>query len=423
MIVLTVRHSVTIILTIFANSRNATPQKHGEESVEKAKQYSTLLYMQFNDSKPHYALLDGLRGVAALFVVWYHIFEGYQFAGNKPIIDIPNHGYLAVDFFFILSGFVIGYAYDDRWGKTLNTAGFFRRRLIRLHPMVVMGTLIGLASFALTGMERWDGSFSSWSLVLGAFICGCLMIPALPGMPRDVRGNGEMFPLNGPSWSLFFEYIGNIIYALLLRRMSTKIMCCFATILCFLLVWFTTGDLAGYGSFGVGWTADTMNICGGTLRMLCPMTIGMLLSRTFKATRINGAFWICAAVLVALFHVPYISSSGSLSWNGVFESACIILVFPAIVWIAASSQVTDRVSRNVCNFLGDISFPLYIVHYPLMYAFYMWLIKTRQYTFAETWPVALGVIAASVALAWLCMKFYDRPVRKWLGNVKRRAKK
>ena len=68
-----------------------------------------------SDSKPHYALLDGLRGVAALLVVWYHIFEGYQFAGGKPIIDFANHGYLAVDFFFILSGFVVGYAYDSRW--------------------------------------------------------------------------------------------------------------------------------------------------------------------------------------------------------------------------------------------------------------------------------------------------------------------
>ena len=92
--------------------------------------------MTFSDSKPHYALLDGLRGVAAMLVVWYHVFEGFQFAGNKPVIDFINHGYLAVDFFFMLSGFVIGYAYDDRWGKSLTMGGFFRRRLIRLHPMV-----------------------------------------------------------------------------------------------------------------------------------------------------------------------------------------------------------------------------------------------------------------------------------------------
>ena len=110
------------------------------------------------DSKPHYALLDGLRGVAALLVVWYHIFEGFQFAGNKPVIDFINHGYLAVDFFFILSGFVVGYAYDNRWGKTLTLGGFFRRRLIRLQPMVIMGAVIGAASFLISGMERWDGT-------------------------------------------------------------------------------------------------------------------------------------------------------------------------------------------------------------------------------------------------------------------------
>ena len=90
----------------------------------------------FSDTKAHYDLLDGLRGVAALMVIWYHIFEGYAFASDTMITTF-NHGYLAVDFFFILSGFVIGYAYDDRWGKSLTMKDFFKRRLIRLHPMVI----------------------------------------------------------------------------------------------------------------------------------------------------------------------------------------------------------------------------------------------------------------------------------------------
>lgn len=149
--------------------------------------------MAFSDSKPHYALLDGLRGVAAMLVVWYHVFEGFQFAGNKPVIDFINHGYLAVDFFFMLSGFVIDYAYDDRWGKSLTMGGFFRRRLIRLHPMVVMGAVIGAFSFLLTGMERWDGSHSTLLLTLAALLCSCLMIPALPGMPREVRAMARCF--------------------------------------------------------------------------------------------------------------------------------------------------------------------------------------------------------------------------------------
>ena len=370
------------------------------------------------DSKPHYALLDGLRGVAALLVVWYHIFEGFQFAGNKPVIDFINHGYLAVDFFFILSGFVVGYAYDNRWGKTLTLGGFFRRRLIRLQPMVIMGAVIGAVSFLLSGMERWDGTHATLWLTFLAFVCGCLMLPALPGMPREVRGNGEMFPLNGPCWSLFFEYVGNIVYALFIRRLSTRLLALLSFALCCALTWFAVTDQSGYGSIGVGWTVDRTNILGGSLRMLCPFTMGLLLSRIFKPIHYaRGAFWTSAALLLIIFHIPYIYSDGALSLNGVFEAACIIAVFPLVVWYAASGKTTDIASTRICRFLGDISYPLYIVHYPLMYAFYMWLIKTHQYTLHETWPAALAAVSASIILAWLCLKLYDMPIRKWLRNL------
>lgn len=370
------------------------------------------------DSKPHYALLDGLRGVAALLVVWYHVFEGFQFAGNKPVIDFINHGYLAVDFFFILSGFVVGYAYDSRWGKTLTLGGFFRRRLIRLQPMVIMGAVIGAASFLISGMERWDGTHATLWLTFLAFVCGCLMLPALPRMPREVRGNGEMFPLNGPCWSLFFEYVGNIVYALFIRRLSTRLLAVLSFALCCALTWFAVTDQSGYGSIGVGWTVDRTNILGGMLRMLCPFTMGVLMSRLFKPLRqARGAFWTSAALLLAIFHIPYTYSDGALSLNGMFEAACIIAVFPLVVWYAASGKTTDIASTRICRFLGDISYPLYIVHYPIMYAFYMWLIKTRQYTLYETWPAALAAVTASIILAWLCLKLYDMPVRKWLRNL------
>lgn len=371
--------------------------------------------MAFSDSKPHYALLDGLRGVAAMLVVWYHVFEGFQFAGNKPVIDFINHGYLAVDFFFMLSGFVIDYAYDDRWGKSLTMGGFFRRRLIRLHPMVMLGALIGAISFLLTGMERWDGTHSTLLLTLIALVCSWLMIPALPGMQRDVRGNGEMFPLNGPCWSLFFEYIGNILYALIIRRLSTRALAWLTALLCCALTWFAVTNQSGYGSIGVGWTLDTTNLLGGTLRMLCPFTIGMLMSRVFKPIKkVRGAFWICTIILLVLFHVPFIDGGTPMSLNGIFETVCIICIFPIIVWIGASGTTTDNTSRRICRFLGDISFPLYIVHYPLMYAFYMWLIKTELYTFSETWPIAISTMACSVCIAWLSLRFYDEPIRKWL---------
>ena len=175
----------------------------------------------FADSKPHYELLDGLRGVAALVVIWDHIFEAFA---TSPVDQHVNHGYLAVDFFFILSGFVIGYAYDDRWKTSLTTKSFFKRRLIRLHPMVVMGVVLGVAAYCIQGCVRWDGTHMATSMIMLAMLLNLFLLPVMPGAGADVRGNNEMFPLNGPNWSLFFEYIGNILYAFLFRRMSTKVL-------------------------------------------------------------------------------------------------------------------------------------------------------------------------------------------------------
>lgn len=370
----------------------------------------------FTDTKPHYELLDGLRGVAALLVVFYHIFEGLSFAAGGTTITIINHGYLAVDFFFILSGFVIGYAYDDRLGKNMSLGNFFKRRLIRLHPMIVMGALLGVVFYLLQGSVRWDGSHVSTSMIMLALLCALFFIPATPGAGYDIRGNGEMFPLNGPSWSLFFEYIGNILYALFIHRLSNKALTVLTLLSGLGLAWFALFDVAGYGMIGVGWTLDDKNFLGGLLRMLFPFTLGMLLSRHFKPIKVRGAFWICSAVLLILFCVPYIAGKAFISLNGLFEVCCIFFVFPLLVWIAASGKTTDKHSSRICKFSGDISYPLYAVHYPVMYLFYSWLIEQQCYTIVEAWPMALIVYAGSILLAYLCLKLYDEPVRQWLGK-------
>lgn len=373
----------------------------------------------FSDTKTHYALLDGLRGVAALFVVWYHVFEGFGFAQSvngvgDGLITSFNHGYLAVDFFFILSGFVIGYAYDDRWAKGFTIGQFAKRRLIRLHPMVVAGAVIGLITFCMQGAVKWDGTHVATSAIMLALLCTMFLIPAVPGTAPEVRGNGEMYPLNGPSWSLFFEYIGNIVYALLLRRLPTKVLGVLVALLGATLLWFNACNVSGLGMFGVGWTLDTMNFWGGMLRMMFPYAMGMFLARTFRPVKVRGAFWLCSAVLLALFAVPYLPSMTPVCANGVFESVCIIVIFPVLVWLAASGQTTDAKSTTICTFLGNISFPLYIVHYPFMYLFYAWLIKQQIYTLDECLPIALGLMAWNVALAYMFLRFYDLPVRRWL---------
>lgn len=373
----------------------------------------------FADTKPHYELLDGLRGVAAILVLFYHIFEGFSFAeisneAGDGIITTLNHGHIAVDFFFILSGFVISYAYDDRW-KKMNTWQFFKRRLIRLHPMLIIGAIIGAVTFAIASFEKWDGTTSPISLVMVALLFSMLMIPAVPGVPYEVRGNGEMFPLNGPGWSLFFEYIGNILYALFIRRLSTKLLATLAAILGVLHAWFFIGNISEYDMVGVGWTIDEVNFWGGLVRMLFPFTIGMLLARTFKPCKIKGAFWICSIMLIAIFSTPYIAPENDISLNSLYEVVCIAIIFPFIVWLGACGSCEGLTSK-INKWLGDISYPLYIVHYPIMYLFYAWLIENEYYTLQDCIGMALLVVVSSIILAFLCLKLYDEPVRKWLAK-------
>ncbi len=366
----------------------------------------------FADTKPHYAILDGLRGVAALVVILYHVFECFDWSPAP-------HGYLAVDFFFVLSGFVIGYAYDDRWKssdgrKSLTMNGFFRRRLIRLHPMVLLGAFVGLLCYLLQGGVRWDGTQVALGWVMLALLLNMLMLPVLPGMSADVRGNGEMFPLNGPNWSLFFEYIGNVLYALLLRRLPTKILAFVALIFGGLLAYVSLRD----GFLGVGWSVADGGFWGGLVRMLFPYTLGLLMARVFKPLKLRKTFWICGTTIVAVACLPLLLGELPAWQNGLYDALCVIVVFPVLVWLGASELSVGLATQRVSRFLGDLSYPLYAIHYPLMYLFYAHIGFSGELVpiakFSETWPAALGVALGSLLLAWLSFHFYDLPLRRWL---------
>ena len=419
-------------------------------------------------SKPHYQILDGLRGVAALMVIWYHIFEGFA---TSALDQKFNHGYLAVDFFFILSGFVIGYAYDDRW-QGMSVWGFFKKRLIRLHPMVILGAVFGALAFLCQGLAfggngslfdggvQWDGTHIGLGPVLVSMLMAMFLIPCRTGGLGEVRGNGEMFPLNGPSWSLFFEYIANIMYALFLRRLSTRMLKVFVAVSGLGYAAFAVFNGSGAYSMGVGWTLGGLNFLGGMLRVTFAFSCGLLLSRNFKPLTFRWsrcaegcdekfsvrpisagtAFWVCAAAIVVLLSVPYISvcSEGSElhpCWlNGLFDAVCTIVVFPLLVLLGASGSNpeaavaqqnpdsnaakknpnSDR-SGRICKLLGEVSYPLYIIHYPIMYMFYAWVWKNGL-TFSQAWPVAVGIFIGAPILAYVCLKVYDLPVRRWLSR-------
>lgn len=357
----------------------------------------------FTDTKPHYHILDGLRGVAAITVVWFHIFEAYA---TSHLDQQINHGYLAVDFFFILSGFVVGYAYDDRW-KTMKISDFLKRRFIRLHPMVVMGAIIGAIMFYTQGCSVWDVSVVSFSMLLVATLLNVCLIPATTG--SEVRGLGEMYPLNGPSWSLFFEYIGNILYALFIHKLSTKalavlVLCAGCGLAAFSIV---------FGDICFGFAMNEENMLGGSLRLLFSFSAGLLLSRIFKPIHIKGAFWICSLSVVVLLAIPRIGGSEHLWMNGLYDTICFAIAFPLLVYLGASGKTTDKVTTRLCKFLGDISYPLYMVHYPFIYLYYAW-VKNKEITFVQSLPGAIALVIGSILLAYLCLKLYDEPVRKYL---------
>ncbi len=365
-------------------------------------------------TKPHYNVLDGLRGVAAITVVCFHIFEAFA---TSHLDQRINHGYLAVDFFFILSGFVIGYAYDDRWSK-MSTKDFIRRRIIRLHPMVVMGAVLGAIMFYFQGCSVWDVSSVTITALLGATLLNALLIPAMPG--HEVRGLGEMFPLNGPSWSLFFEYIGNILYALIIRKFSTKILALLVFIAgCGLATFAIAGP---YGDICAGFSLTEIEFTAGFLRVLFSFSAGLLLSRIFRPAHIKGAFWICSITIVTLLALPRLGGAEHLWINGLYDTICCVVIFPILVYLGASGKSTDKYTTRLCRFLGDISYPLYTVHYPFIYLYYAW-VKNNKLTFEQSLPGAAAVVIGSIILAYICLKLYDIPVRNYLAKRFAKSKK
>ena len=292
---------------------------------------------------------------------------------------------------------------------------FLKRRLIRLHPMVVIGAVIGAVMFYFQGCSVWDVTKVTVPMLLAATLMNACLIPASPG--TEIRGLGEMYPLNGPSWSLFFEYIGSIGYALWLHRLSRRGLRLFTVLSGVALAVWTLSDMSGSYHTGFGWSMADYGFVGGLLRLSFSFSAGLLMARGFKPMRIGACgFALCSALIVVMLAMPYISADGGKSIaNGCYDLFCTLLVFPAVVYIGASTPNGSGISDRVCRFLGSISYPVYIIHYPMMYLFYAY-VWSEGLTFAQTWPVAVAICLGAIILARLFLKYYDEPLRAYLSK-------
>jgi peptidoglycan/LPS O-acetylase OafA/YrhL len=229
----------------------------------------------------------------------------------------------------------------------------------------------------------------------------------------DIRGWNEMHPLDGPAWSLFFEYIANILYALGLRKLSKRSLSVFVFLavipLIQLAVFGRRGDLIG------GWALSAKELHVGFARLLFPFYAGILLSRLGARIQLKGAFGISSLLLFVALSLPRFGGTQHHWMNGLYEAFCVILLFPIIVAIGASEKRADGPSIRVARLFGDLSYPLYITHYPLIYIYTQWVVRDKPTGVQGVLPALLVAIAA-ITIAYTSLKLYDEPVRKWLSR-------
>ena len=346
-------------------------------------------------TKQHFEILDGLRGIAALAVVTFHFMEWAYVDASKNFI---GHGFLAVDFFFCLSGFVIGYAYDDRIAK-IGVLQFFKLRIIRLHPLVVAGSVLGLLAFLFDPFGGHPELYSTGKIIL-AFLCSVLLIP-LP----DIADRGfNLFSFNAPSWSLFWEYVANIFYGFVLYRIGRRYLLVLtilsAFVICF--VAYRSGNLLG------GWSGPTF--WDGSVRISYSFLAGLLIYRSNWMIKNKLGFIGLAVLLFLAFLMPF------SKWNWLSEPFIVLFYFPLLIALGAGATLAPGL-KKVCKFSGNISYPLYMTHYAVLWMFGNYYNSHKPDTMQLTFIIIAGLFLL-VGAAYLVMVIYDIPVRKYLSNKK-----
>ncbi|ESQ89455.1 acyltransferase family protein [Asticcacaulis benevestitus] len=328
--------------------------------------------------------LDAMRGVAALLVVSYH------FCG--VVCPIEGHGYLAVDFFFILSGLVVSMAYSKKLSTTLFASEFIVKRFIRLWPLFAIGLCFALVKPFAQMVLNYPGLGPEKAIV--AFSTEIFMLPSF------VNGV-ELFPLNGPAWSLFFEIAINIVFGLWLFKAKPAVLVVIGggAGICLAMA------AAQAGTLNIGWGWDTF--LSGVFRVTFGFICGIILEKLGVGRQSGKPSYWCLVPIGVLAAVLMLKVPPILHWQ--YDLIIALLVSPMLVAVGARWQPPFFL-KTFFKFLGDISFPIYAVHFSLIYAWAFIARKLLDLPSQALLPVFLAFI---VGLAWVLIHI-DARVRRLL---------
>ncbi|RBQ09058.1 acyltransferase family protein [Pedobacter miscanthi] len=344
-------------------------------------------------TKQHFKILDGLRGIAAIAVVIFHFME---FAVPDYKDNFIAHSYLAVDFFFCLSGFVIAYAYDSKV-ESIGVLRFIQSRLIRLHPLVLIGALLGLLTFIFDPFSNLYQGYGLGQTLL-MFLSAGTLIP----YPLVHERYFNLFHLNPPTWSLFWEYMANILYVFVLYKIKNRLLWLLVIIAALMLGY----EAYHVGNLAVGWGGD--NFFGGGARIFYSFLMGMLVYRSSWIIKSNIGFVLMGLLLFGVFLIPF-----NDQFNWLTDSVAVIFYFPFLVALGAGANLKAGYDK-ICRFFGDISYPLYMIHYPFLWIFLSY-VEAKKPVMNEMVMVIIISLFLLIALAYLIMIFVDQPIRKYFN--------
>jgi len=332
--------------------------------------------------KRRYEVLDALRGLCAVAVVALHYFESYR-------CDAIPHAHLAVEYFFFLTGFTFVLAYDGAWAGGLTLGRFLWRRFVRLWPLVLIGSFIGLLfCFALPGRFA-PGMPDSPPVEILRFLYSVTMLPW--------TGRGFMAQMQPQTWTLLYIVYANVIYAFVLRHLKNGLLClavaAAAAFSCYVAV--------HYRSFVAGWDFSPDHIIVASARMAFPVLAGMLLARFGWKIGFRGAGLVSTALLAFFLLAPVCPTAGAAF--GRYELAVVLVGLPLVVLTGAGGSIPEGRFARFCRFAGRFSFPLYATHFPLRIVLWLWVDGHPDATPARHAAVVFSIVVATLALAWVAM--------------------